>query len=682
MENNKIRKLIEMKTKKSIYSTLVGWATIICAMFLLCSCVAGTKTQQSKKVLMKQCLDCHPEFKSKFTSGIIHDPVKQETCFACHRPHGLYGKIVFIDDQPNLCYGCHEGVKPAAAAKSVHEPLITGSCTECHLPHNSSYASLLKDEGAKSCFACHAQEPFQRKTIHEPLGQGCDTCHVPHSSDNIALLKLNPDESCRACHDVDDTAFLAAHFGYPVSSGCIKCHTPHSSDMKGMLKVNVHPPVLQGECDACHMVGADKKLKTSGETDALCAGCHEIHAKGDSVHEPYVKGQCTTCHDVHASDYNKMFADEPGKICLSCHAEGMGLEHGDGNTGYVSKSGLKIMSSHKPVVVGQCLECHKGHTSDQSAMLSQERGALCYKCHAQESYSGSGGSHRAGESKNCDTCHVPHTSTQKNLLLGEMQHKLCFNCHKDVSIERGKFSQHKPFSRGECSECHKLHRPEFPSFLKKSFDTGELCLTCHEKAAQQGGENYFNHYPVSEKQCSECHAPHAADYEHVMLRAPGQQCYVCHEDIEKEVADNKVNHNPVKTGKCTECHSAHGSAQKFILKQNQPILCVNCHKDVAKDWVQGYPHKPSVKSCLDCHNSHGSDQASLLVKPVGDLCSDCHDVKTDDFRNAHGGIIPKPGMCISCHDPHGSKVASMLYPVVHSPFGEGTCTPCHEGGNK
>lgn len=679
-----------IKTKIYLFST--WWA--ICTFFLLLSsCVPAKKAEPPKTV--QQCLDCHQEFKTKFSEGFVHPPVKEESCYSCHRPHGLYGKIVFRAEQPELCYSCHNGVRPAESAKSIHEPVLADKCTVCHDSHNSKYKALLKADGDAGCFVCHDREAFQRKLVHQPLAQGCNTCHDPHSTANVSLLKQDPDTTCRSCHNVAEEGFSKSHFSYPVTTGCILCHTPHSAEKKGLLRTYVHDPVRQGECDSCHLVDGNKKIQTRNKADTLCLECHDIHAEAQSVHQPYTQGQCTACHDVHASDYPALFAGAPEKVCLNCHAAGMGLQpekmiddnlaedmqKKEAETADKKQPAFKPVSRHEPVTEGKCLDCHKGHTSDHNAMLSQDVATLCYKCHAQNEYAGTSGSHPPGNGSNCDTCHVPHISPEKALLKGGLERDLCFGCHKNTSNERGKFSLHKPFSRGECGKCHQLHRPKASGYLGKPYASGELCLTCHESATG-GSDNYTIHEPVSKGQCKKCHAPHAADYEHVMLLPEGEQCYTCHQDVKNTLAGKKVKHQPAESGNCTGCHSAHGSAQEAILKKNQPALCITCHLDVAKDWLDGYVHKPAVKSCLTCHGPHGTDQPGILVKPSGSLCMECHEVKSGAFLKAHGQIKPTPDSCISCHNPHGSGVKSLLYPVVHSPFAEGTCAPCHPGGKK
>ena len=212
-----------------------------------------------------------------------------------------------------------------------------------------------------------------------------------------------------------------------MTTGCIKCHTPHSASKKGLLKKNVHKPVRTGLCNSYHLVDGSKKITIKAEANTLCLECHDIHTEAKSLHQPYTQGQCTSCHDVHASDYIALFAEAPEKVCLNCHAKGMGLQHAstvgdkiaeDGKAGEKKKPVVKSVSKHKPVTEGRCLECHNGHVSEHNAMLSEDIGTLCYKCHEQNGYAGTSGSHSPDKNKNCETCHVPHTSSAKSLLKG------------------------------------------------------------------------------------------------------------------------------------------------------------------------------------------------------------------------------------------------------------------------
>jgi predicted CXXCH cytochrome family protein len=679
-------------------TTLTAWLLSATIGLLVVSCgTAPVKKTEAPKEVAKKCLECHPEFSERFSKGNVHAPIREGDCYACHRPHGIFGKVIFRADQPALCYSCHPAVQPQDTAKSVHKPLTTAQCSTCHNPHNSDYAGLLAAEGKESCFICHDREDFQQQFVHQPLSQGCNTCHIPHSSENVSLLQQAPDDNCKSCHDVTQAGFIQAHFQYPVTAGCTLCHSPHSATSKDLLKKVVHEPVRKGQCDSCHAVGANTEIQTRQEADKLCLQCHDITHSATSTHQPYVQGQCTVCHDVHASNYTVLLVDAPERICLTCHAAIAGAKDAalpaDGvkpaeqeatekTPAGTSASGtppvvVKAVSLHQPVSEGQCLACHKGHVSEQKSMLKAAPGKLCLDCHEQ-GYTAAAGSHPADSGQECATCHVPHQSGVRALLRGDRERDLCFSCHKNISVERGRFSLHKPFAQGNCGGCHLLHRPKASAFLAGQYSDGRLCLTCHEEK-QKGAENFVSHAPVSRGQCNKCHSPHAADYDHVLRSPEGELCFGCHQPVRQKYEGAAVKHQPLAEGKCTSCHTAHGSPYANILTQNQPKLCLECHVSVGEFWIEGVYHEPATKDCLQCHNAHGSDLPAILVKPGGELCRQCHDTKTDAFSKAHNQINPRPESCVSCHSPHGSPVKSMLYPVVHKPFAERSCSPCHPG---
>lgn len=671
----------------------------LCTVF-----VNACAPRQEKRPVIKEkkCFECHPEFSGRFVEGNVHAPVQQEDCYACHRRHGLFGKIVFYENQPALCLRCHEDVAHAATDKSVHPPLVNKKCTTCHQPHNSPNEALLKAPGNKSCYVCHESMTFERKFVHQPVGEGCRTCHEPHSSGHVTLLKQGPDDTCKACHDITAATFADGHFSYRITSGCITCHTPHSATSRVLLKSVVHEPVRKGECDACHKVDGKGTMTLRNTADKLCLECHEITASAMTVHEPYVQGQCTVCHDAHASNFEKLLKKAPEKICLNCHLTDAGLKKGvaenktDADMGdrtvnsnesgtaketLASEITVKPMSEHRPAKDGKCLACHSGHTSTQKALLNEDPKKICFECHQEGRYKAPDGSHPVASENSCQTCHLPHRSTIRSLLKGDKESYLCFTCHKKESSERGKFSLHKPFARGECGSCHSLHRAEANGLLKASYTDGKLCLSCHAQVMETS-ESFVRHEPMQKAKCGECHLPHAADYDYIIKMQQDQLCFTCHQKTKTAFMNKKIKHQPARDGQCTSCHVAHGSQYKNILKKNQPMLCLNCHLEVSEFWLEGFAHQPAVEDCLNCHQSHAGNLEGMISQPSGTLCRQCHETGTEAFLKGHGQIKPKPDSCITCHSPHGSPVQSMLYPISHQPFNEGSCSPCHPEGKK
>ncbi len=654
---------------------------------VLISCVQTDKQQTAVQAKAKKCVECHPEMQDLFTQGYIHEPVKQQECSACHLPHGLIGGLFFRQEQPELCYTCHQDIRVKQEDKSSHDPMGKGRCDSCHTPHNSTYPSLLKKQTEETCYSCHDRQEFQKKFVHAPMDKGCMTCHDPHRSADTALLKQEADALCRSCHQVDSKNFTSAHNGYPVDKGCLQCHSPHSANRPSLLKETLHRPVEQKKCDSCHRVEG-KKILTRKNTNALCLDCHDTPAGGAmSSHKPYLDKKCSTCHVPHASNEVSLLTSAPGLLCKQCHSsQSLILPGAEKETPPAAaapvegETSIPVLSSHKPVTEGKCLKCHAGHTSANKALLLQSEEKTCTACHSAADFTGSGSSHPAAAKKSCNTCHQPHASPN-SVLLKDTQETLCFSCHKREGNERGRFSLHQPFATGACTGCHSLHKAKEKKFLKSKLSNGSLCAGCHD-AVVNPAENIRPHAPVSKGNCTRCHDPHAADYPFVMRKKSGEICLGCHKDVSGQITGSTTPHQPAVDRECTSCHAAHGSPHDNILKKGQPMLCLTCHKEVAQYCREGTVHKPAVKNCMQCHVAHGSNEKGMTIAGTAKLCSQCHETDTAAFNTAHKNITPGKDSCVQCHDAHGSPGKGLLYPVGHTPFLEGNCTPCHEGRGK
>jgi len=265
--------------------------------------VAGcgpTATAPRKPEIKRTCAQCHPDKAAQYQSGVVHQPVKENNCEACHLPHGLVPTVQMRQPVPVVCLSCHPAFKEAANKKSVHEPVGQGKCEACHKEHNSEYPKLLNAKPEELCFNCHDRGAFTRAYVHAPVNDGCGTCHEPHMADNPRLLNQPDAELCASCHEINSTEFSKAHQGYPVTTNCVDCHAQHSSSDQGLLKEVVHDPVRSGDCDSCHQVeGASIKVQAPAE--GLCLTCHD-DVPAAAQHPPVKEGDCRACHAPHASD--------------------------------------------------------------------------------------------------------------------------------------------------------------------------------------------------------------------------------------------------------------------------------------------------------------------------------------------------------------------------------------------
>jgi len=284
-------------------------------IFFVTSCAPTTPVERKPEV-RRTCAQCHPELVAEFEIGVVHQPITEKNCEACHLPHGLVPVILMLQPVPAVCLPCHEDFKEADSKTSVHEPVSNGECESCHNPHNSEYPKLLTDPAKKLCFNCHEQEPFTRATVHAPLDEGCSECHVAHMADQQGLLTMSRDDLCASCHEVGSKEFNAAHQDFPVTTRCTNCHAQHSSSDPGLLREVVHPPVRNGDCNDCHEVQGSV-IKELSFDEGLCLACHD-DIPDMAQHAPVKEGECQECHDEHASEYFGMLAETPTRVCLNC----------------------------------------------------------------------------------------------------------------------------------------------------------------------------------------------------------------------------------------------------------------------------------------------------------------------------------------------------------------------------
>ncbi len=111
-----------------------------------------------------------------------------------------------------------------------------------------------------------------------------------------------------------------------------------------------------------------------------------------------------------------------------------------------------------------------------------------------------GSAHKPYEEKKCQDCHAFQSGS--GLILP--REELCLHCHKG-------FGQgahvHGPVSVGDCQTCHLPHNSPNKALL--IVPDGELCGKCHQEPRLAAGM----HEKVSAQQisCAQCHDPHAGD---------------------------------------------------------------------------------------------------------------------------------------------------------------------------
>ncbi len=277
------------------------------------------------------CARCHDDVlknKEGKAHAVLHPPVEEGDCLACHRFHGLSLKGLPASAKRELCFGCHDDFTGGGKVK-MHEPVARGECTGCHGIHGASGKKLLPATGLQLCLLCHV-DPSRDKdggewsTPHPAMDDGCPNCHLPHAADESGLLKKPQPEICADCHD------------------------PFPTEEGGKELVR-HNPVEEGSCAECHAVhGSHGKKLIAEEGKALCVKCHTDPSvapdgKDWAVPHPALDDGCPTCHLPHVAPQPALLKMATAPLCFECHDPFAAPE----NSGAGS-------SLHRPVVQGQC----------------------------------------------------------------------------------------------------------------------------------------------------------------------------------------------------------------------------------------------------------------------------------------------------------------------------------------
>jgi predicted CXXCH cytochrome family protein len=323
------------------------------------------------------CSQCHD---AKGKKKVVHPPVNEGDCLACHKPHGGSGRFL-LDvgaDRTELCLGCHDSA--TFKQKFMHGPVAAGACTNCHDPHESANKFLLKEPNRELCLKCHAdfgKAESEATVIHDPVKLNqCFSCHEPHGAANSSLLKKTMPELCTYCHKKVGEKMANAkvpHKPLLQQGGCTTCHSPHFAKAKGLLAADDMTVCLN-----CH--GNDKL-----GTPPLKNIKKELEGK-KYLHGPIKEGRCTPCHDPHGSNFFRILrGNYPADLyapyrdgiydgCLICHEKNLlrfpdttvytKFRNGNRNLHFVHVADIRKGRT--------CRLCHEPHASDGPKLTGSE----------------------------------------------------------------------------------------------------------------------------------------------------------------------------------------------------------------------------------------------------------------------------------------------------------------------
>jgi len=289
-----------------------------------------------------------------------------------------------------------------------------------------------------------------------------------------------------------------------------------------------------------------------------------------------------------------------------------------------------------------------GETAEHPTLVDPEK-AKCATCHEEVVQ---GRVRHAPAEEGCLSCHE-FTRQEKQLTVELVSDgpELCLICHDGMSdfVEGEVKAPHAPLS-DDCTNCHNPHSAAEEHLLVAP--ALELCFSCHDPATTDSGHPI----PVSRADCRTCHAPHGSDTDHMLS------------------ADNQ--HAPFEEGSCDACHRI-PRGTRVRLQVEGAELCYACHGDLEEDFARGHVHTAVAQgACTGCHSPHLAQDPNLLEASGGDLCLSCHrDIEEKSSGEAAHAALSYG--CETCHDPHRSEYPAQLIAEVGA-----LCLSCHDSEDR
>jgi predicted CXXCH cytochrome family protein len=202
------------------------------------------------------CTGCHDPHRSpnrRLLRPLLHAPVKEGKCEACHRTDGK----LKIPMALGFCHLCHD--KKAFTLPVVHDPVKKGRCFDCHDPHGSRWRALLHGNFAEErepqagegdfalCVRCHDAAGFR-------AGGAAKTRFVDKDGRNLHALHILPEKA--------DAERASARKGYT----CRNCHLAHAAPNAALTRTEL-------ECGSSLCMKLEyRRTDDGGECMASCHG--------------------------------------------------------------------------------------------------------------------------------------------------------------------------------------------------------------------------------------------------------------------------------------------------------------------------------------------------------------------------------------------------------------------------
>ncbi|MEE4143780.1 MAG: cytochrome c3 family protein [Halieaceae bacterium] len=192
----------------------------------------------------RQCLACHEAGQAAHWKDALH-MFNNLTCVTCHDLHAERDRVLFPDEQAQVCTTCHKAQKQGIHGLEEFAE-FNPPCTSCHNPHDHESAQgEMLENGSAGCRSCHNLERMAR------------SARVSDKVKGYHKAMLNPDNTCLDCHEGIAHAphdAVTAMVPVPASERLVTLFYPGMADSDWLLQD--HPgsqPLRQGRnCQQCH----------------------------------------------------------------------------------------------------------------------------------------------------------------------------------------------------------------------------------------------------------------------------------------------------------------------------------------------------------------------------------------------------------------------------------------------
>jgi len=442
--------------------------------------------------------------------------------------------------------------------------------------------------------------------------------------------------------------------------------------------------------------------------------------------------------------------------CLDCHEDSeLTMEKGNREISVFVDGSVLSHSVHGKL---DCINCHSSVNLDEHPDEGEVKPVFCGKCHEDVQHDYEAGIHgkalnaRQIYAPTCRECHGKHnilaTSDPKSPTYKMNIPFLCGNCHREGApvarvynisehniLENYSLSIHGEglFKKGltvtaACVDCHNSHYILPHTYEKSSIapqNVARTCMKCHSRIEDVHKKiiegKKWRKSPDTIPTCTDCHLPHKARKESVVLTLSDQSCLSCHakQDVFKIENGKKISlqvhkddirssvHNEVS---CVKCHSDVNPRLKRPCTTAGKVRCSNCHIKTGEEYARsghGQAVKHGVKGAPECTTCHGDhliranlDENSRTYRAaIPELCGTCHRLnspveKTNELaeknayadysKSIHGrglvekGLLPS-AVCTDCHTAHEVLKHDDPRSSVYAKNIPATCAACHRG---